>query len=61
VSKWEISVVYDIIAFHDIVPGPPKDVGGVPKLWDRIKYSSNYMEIVKDWKQGECGIGVTYV
>ena len=50
-----------IIAFHDIVPGPSKDVGGVPKLWGEIKHSSNYMEIVKDWKQGECGIGVAYV
>ena len=50
-----------VIAFHDIVPGPPESVGGVPKFWNEIKHSFNYVEFVKDWKQGGYGIGVIYV
>jgi len=50
-----------IIAFHDIVPGPPENVGGVPKFWDEIKHNFCYEEIVKDWKQGGYGIGVIYM
>jgi predicted O-methyltransferase YrrM len=50
-----------IIAFHDIVPGLPKSVGGVPKFWDEIKRNFHYTEHVKNWKQGGCGIGVIYV
>ena len=50
-----------IIAFHDIVPGPPESVGGVPRFWDEIKFDSKYIEIVKDWKQGGYGIGVIYI
>jgi len=49
-----------IIAFHDIVPGPPESVGGVPRFWSEIKHSFNYVELVKNWKQGRCGIGVIY-
>ena len=49
------------IAFHDIVPGPPKYVGGVPKFWQEIKMQFSYKEIVKDWRQGGYGIGVLYV
>jgi cephalosporin hydroxylase len=26
-----------IVAFHDIVPGPPENVGGVPEFWNQIK------------------------
>ncbi|MEM4455206.1 MAG: class I SAM-dependent methyltransferase [Thermofilaceae archaeon] len=50
-----------IIAFHDIVPGPPENVGGVPTFWNEIKWSFTYNEIVKDWQQGGYGIGVIYV
>lgn len=50
-----------IIAFHDIVPGPPEKVGGVPTFWDEIKPDFNFIEIVKDWKQGGYGIGVIYL
>jgi len=50
-----------IIAFHDIVPGPPEYVGGVPKFWNEIKHDFDYKEIVKDWKQNGYGIGVIYV
>ncbi|MGB9756361.1 MAG: class I SAM-dependent methyltransferase, partial [Candidatus Bathyarchaeales archaeon] len=51
----------DIIAFHDIVPGPPESVGGVPRFWDEIKHNFSHVELVKDWKQGGCGIGVIFV
>jgi len=50
-----------IVAFHDIVPGPPEKVGGVPRFWDEIKSDFSYIEIVKDWKQGGYGIGVIYI
>lgn len=50
-----------IIAFHDIVLGPSENVGGVRKFWDEIKKGYEYIEIVKDWKQGGYGIGVIYV
>ncbi|MEM1914646.1 MAG: class I SAM-dependent methyltransferase [Thermosphaera sp.] len=50
-----------IIAFHDIVPGPSENVGGVPMFWSEIKRSFTYNEIVKDWRQGGYGIGVIYV
>jgi len=49
-----------IMAFHDIVPGPPENVGGVPRFWNEIKHNSNYIEFVKDQKQGGCGIGVIF-
>jgi predicted O-methyltransferase YrrM len=50
-----------IIAFHDIVSGPPENVGGVPRFWDEIKHNFGYIELVKDWKQSGCGIGIVYV
>jgi hypothetical protein len=49
-----------IIAFYDIVQGSPKDVS-MPKLWSEIKHKFNYIEIVKIWKHGECGIDVIYL
>lgn len=49
-----------IIAFHDIVPGPATSVGGVPQFWSEIKHNFRYIEIVKDWKQQMCGIGVIF-
>ncbi len=50
-----------IIAFHDIVPGGTESVGGVPRLWNEIKHSYNYSEIVKDWNQGGYGIGILHI
>ena len=49
-----------IIAFHDIVSGPPENVGGVSRFWSEIKRSFSYVELVKNWKQGGYGIGVIY-
>ena len=49
-----------VIAFHDIVPGPPENVGGVPGFWNKIKRNFNYVEFVKK-RQGGYGIGVIYV
>jgi len=50
-----------IVAFHDIVPGSPENVGGVPKFWDEIKMRYEYLEVVKNWHQGGYGIGIIYV
>lgn len=49
-----------IIAFHDIVPGPPEYVGSVPRFWNEIKHNFSYMELVKNWKQSGWGIGILY-
>lgn len=49
-----------VIAFHDIVPGPTENVGGVPEFWQEIKSEYKYLEIVKDWNQGGYGIGLIY-
>ena len=46
-----------LIGFHDIVPGPEADVGGVPRLWEEIKARVQTNEIVEDWHQGGYGIG----
>ena len=50
-----------IVAFHDILPGPPEWVGDVPKFWDEVKQNFHYMEIVEDWSQDGNGIGVIYI
>lgn len=52
-----------IIAFHDIVPGPEENVGGVPRFWAELKNYSNYRyrEIVKRFDQGGYGIGILEV
>lgn len=47
-----------IIAFHDIVPGPEINVGGVPRFWNEIKQTRRAIEFVKDWNQRGWGIGV---
>jgi predicted O-methyltransferase YrrM len=48
------------LAFHDIVPGPPEKVGGVPKLWAELKAQYPHRELVKDWGQGGYGIGLLF-
>jgi len=49
-----------IIAFHDIVPGPTENVGGVPEFWQEIKSEYKYLEIVKGGNHGGYGIGLIY-
>jgi predicted O-methyltransferase YrrM len=46
-----------LIAFHDIVPGPPHLVGGVPRLWQELR-TPEACEFVESWEQGGYGIGV---
>ena len=47
-----------LIALHDIVPGSPDLVGGVPRFWQELKAEIEVEEIVEDWDQGGFGIGV---
>lgn len=47
-----------IIAFHDIVEGPPDAVGGVPRFWREIKSQYRHREIIEDPNQGGYGIGI---
>jgi predicted O-methyltransferase YrrM len=47
-----------LIAFHDIVEGPPEAVGGVPRFWKELRERLGGEEIVADRAQGTCGIGV---
>lgn len=49
-----------IIAFHDIVPGPQENVGGVPEFWQEIRRTVTSVEIVWSWNQRGYGIGVIY-
>ena len=49
-----------LVAFHDIVPGDPGDVGGVPEFWQQIRKEDS-LEFVEDWEQGRWGIGVLRV
>jgi predicted O-methyltransferase YrrM len=49
-----------VIAFHDIVPGSCDVVGGVPRFWNEIKHRFEFIELVRNWKQGGFGIGVIY-
>jgi len=48
------------LAFHDIVPGLPDKVGGVPRLWSELKAQYPHRELVKDWGQGGYGIGLLF-
>ena len=47
-----------IIAFHDIVIHYQDKTVGVFKFWNEIKKKYNFEEIVEDWNQSECGIGI---
>jgi predicted O-methyltransferase YrrM len=47
-----------LIGFHDIVPGPEANVGGVPRFWGEVKQGREAREIVADWDQGSGGIGL---
>jgi predicted O-methyltransferase YrrM len=46
-----------LVAFHDIVPGPAENVGGVPAFWQSVR-AADSLEFVEDWNQGGYGIGV---
>ena len=46
-----------LVAFHDIVPGPSAEVGGVPSFWQQIR-DPEAIEIVEDRQQRSFGIGV---
>ena len=51
-----------IVGFHDIVPGPPESVGGVPQFWEEVKASHpGSLELVEDWRQRGYGIGLVKV
>lgn len=50
-----------VVALHDIVQGPPENVGGVPTLWNEVKSRSRHIEIVQDREQKGYGIGVLFV
>ncbi len=50
-----------IIVFHDIVPGPRDNVGGVPWFWTEIKGKYQTREFVRDRNQGSYGIGILLV
>jgi predicted O-methyltransferase YrrM len=47
-----------LIAFHDIVIHPPELNVGVHDFWNEIKQYYDYKEIVEDWDQKRCGIGL---
>lgn len=49
-----------VIAFHDICEGDKSLVGGVPRFWREIKRTHSTREIVRDYSQGACGIGVLF-
>ena len=46
-----------LIALHDIVPGPPEAVGGVPDFWREAR-GEVFDEIVADPTQGGYGFGL---
>ena len=46
------------IAFHDIVPGPADEAGGVSVFWQELKTRYPVQEFVQDWKQQGYGIGL---
>jgi len=50
-----------LIAFHDIVEGPPEKGVGVPQFWHEVKSQYRHVEIIENRDQGGYGIGVLYV
>lgn len=49
-----------IIVFHDIVPESLKTGCEVSRFWQEVKINHKTLEIVKNWKQNYCGIGIIY-
>jgi len=50
-----------IIAFHDIAIHAPEIGSDVDKFWNEIKGKYRHIELIKDPKQGSCGIGVMFL
>jgi len=50
-----------LVCFHDIVPGDPKKVGGVPEFWKEIRERYETQEIVENWNQAGYGIGIIFM
>jgi predicted O-methyltransferase YrrM len=50
-----------LIAFHDICLHPPETGCEVNKFWAEIKNLYKHDELIRDSKQGCCGIGLLYV
>lgn len=48
-----------IVAFHDMVICPPQH--GVNKFWSEIKRKYEHIEIVENWDQYTCGIGLLFM
>lgn len=49
-----------VIAFHDICEGDISLVGEVPRFWREVKSGHFTREIVRDYSQGSCGLGVIF-
>jgi predicted O-methyltransferase YrrM len=48
-----------MVVFHDIVDGPAKSVGGVPRFWSELRATyPDAREFVESRQQEGCGIGV---
>jgi predicted O-methyltransferase YrrM len=47
-----------LVAFHDIVKHASHYGVGVDRLWAELKLAHRHVELVEDWGQGSCGIGV---
>ncbi|MFW9829947.1 MAG: class I SAM-dependent methyltransferase [Candidatus Thorarchaeota archaeon] len=47
-----------IIVFHDIVEVTIEENVDVNKFWNEVKKNYKYIEIVEDWNQDNCGIGI---
>ncbi len=45
------------VVLHDIVPGPPEIVGGVPDIWQELP-SPLKSAVVESWQQGGYGLGI---
>jgi predicted O-methyltransferase YrrM len=46
------------VVLHDIVPGEPETVGGVPDVWRNLRSANESSEIVQSWFQHGYGLGV---
>ncbi|HYL35388.1 MAG TPA: class I SAM-dependent methyltransferase [Bryobacteraceae bacterium] len=47
-----------LVALHDIVKHAAHYGVGVDRLWAELKAAHRHVEIVEDWAQGSCGIGI---
>jgi len=50
-----------VVVFHDVCPGLPENVGGVPAFWLEVSKEYICLSVVKDTDQGGYGIGLLYV